>query len=83
MSPVNQCTLSSANDCLYPDCLNGYEGERIWVGTHRSISRCVGDVDRSPFFSGAVDPFNSVGDSMKDCHIRGPSIRSVRAMYVD
>jgi hypothetical protein len=41
------------------------------VGTHRSVSRRAGDVVESPFLSGAVDPFNSIDDSMKDCHIRG------------
>jgi hypothetical protein len=40
------------------------------VGTHRSVSRRAEDVVESPFLSGAVDPFNSIDDSMKDCHIR-------------
>jgi hypothetical protein len=51
--------------------------------THRSTSRCAGDIVRSSFFLGAVDPFNSVDDSMKGCHVRGLSARIIQLAYVD
>jgi hypothetical protein len=35
------------------------------VQTRRSVSRRAGDCVRSPFFSGAVTPSNSVGGSWK------------------
>jgi hypothetical protein len=39
--------------------------ERNWVRTHGSVSRRAEDCVRSPFFSGAVTPSNSVGGLWK------------------
>jgi hypothetical protein len=62
MGPVNRYSLSSTDAWFCLDCFNGREEERNWVGIHRSVSRRTGDVVRSPFLSGAVDPFNAVDD---------------------
>jgi hypothetical protein len=59
------------------------EGERNGVGTHRSASRCAGDVVGSPFFSRAAGLFDSVDDCTKGCHIRGLPTGSVRVAYVN
>jgi hypothetical protein len=49
MGPVNRCSWSATNAQLYPYCFNGFEEERNWVWTHRSVSQHVMDWDRSPF----------------------------------
>jgi hypothetical protein len=46
------------------------------MGTHRSVSRCAGDVVESSFFSGAVTLSNSIGDSRK------VAIRGLREIHM-
>jgi hypothetical protein len=57
MGLVNRCSL-----------LQRLLWERNWVWTHGPVSQRVVDWDESPFL-GAVDPFNSVEDFTKGCHI--------------
>jgi hypothetical protein len=38
---------------------------------------------QEPFFLGALDPFNSVDNFTKGCHIWGLPAGSVRVVYVD
>jgi hypothetical protein len=46
-------------------CFNGCEGERNWLGIHRSVIRRAGDVVGSSFFLGAVTLSNAVDHSRK------------------
>jgi hypothetical protein len=62
--------------CDFLHCFYGCEGERNWMGTHRSVSRCAEDVVGSSFFSGAVTLSNSVGDSRK------VAIRGLREIHM-
>jgi hypothetical protein len=53
------------------------------VGTHRSVSRCAGDVVGSPLFSGVVALLNTVDDYAKGYHVHGLSTRSIQVAYMD
>jgi hypothetical protein len=53
--------------CSFLHCFYGCEGERNWMGTHRSISQRASDVVVNSFFSRVVMS-NSVDDFMKFCY---------------
>jgi hypothetical protein len=55
--------------CGFFHCFYGCEGDRNWMGTHRSVSRRAGNVVGNSFFSGAVTLSNSVDDFMKGCYM--------------
>jgi hypothetical protein len=83
MGPINQYSLL-VNICLaLVYSFNGWEGERNWVGTHRLVSRCAGDVVKSPFFSGAVGSVQLCWISVKGCHVWGLPVGNVRVSYMD
>jgi hypothetical protein len=68
MGPVNRCSQSSIDACVFP-LLQWMLGEGNWVGTRGSVSR------RAVNWMGAlflmiVDPFNSIDDNAKGCHVR-------------
>jgi hypothetical protein len=69
--------------CGFLHCFYGYEGERNWMGTRRSVSRRAGDVVRNSFFSGAVTLSNSVNDFAKDCYMWTTWDTYDRGLYVD
>jgi hypothetical protein len=69
MGPVSQVACCQQKLDFSP-LLNWLLWERNYVWTCGSVSRRVVDWDRSPFFSGIVDPFNFVDDYAKGCYTR-------------
>jgi hypothetical protein len=57
-------------------------GEKLGMDLWSGQLVCYG-LGREPFFSGAVDPFNSVDNFMIGYHIRGLPTGSVRVAYID
>jgi hypothetical protein len=57
-------------------------GEKLGTDLRIGQPACC-ELCREPFFSGTVDPFKSVDDCVKGCHIRGLPAGSVRRAHVD
>jgi hypothetical protein len=57
-----------ASDLLIRTASMAVMGEKLGMEPRISQLVCCG-LGREPFFYGAVDPFNSVDDFMKGCHV--------------
>jgi hypothetical protein len=57
-------------------------GEKLGMNSQIGQPVCYGS-GRDPFFSGAVDSFNSIDDSAKVYHVWRLPSESVRVTYVD
>jgi hypothetical protein len=70
MGLVKWCSLLPTDAWLFPIPPMTVMEEKLGMDLQIGQSVCC-RLGRDPFFSIAVEPFNSVDDSLKVCHIRG------------
>jgi hypothetical protein len=82
MCPINRCSLLPIDDWLFPTASISVVEEKLGTDPRISQSACCG-LGWEPFFLGAVDPFNSIDDFVKGCHLLGLPTGSVQVAYMD